>query len=120
METNENTHSRKVRKILFNQSEFAVSRRWNLTGWITMLNRVEFVIQTKKFHGVICVETFEENKCYFLVGSSDFNTNGTVNWKVVSQNELFDFIDNLRGYEAPHSPSKDYFTIPNDGKCVTQ
>lgn len=117
METKENTHSRKVRRIIFDQSEFAVTRRWNFTGWnVTQVNRVEFVIKTKTFHGAICVVDYEGR---FLVGSSDFNTNGVVNWNVISESELFDYIDNIKGYEIPHSP-KDYLTVPNDGKCVTQ
>lgn len=114
MEIQENDHSRKVRRILNSKFGFIPATEWNLRHWFPQNEyRVQFVINKKDFHGVICVDVDPKSADVFIVGYADFNTNGVSQRILVHQTELIDFIDNLKPILQPHrAPKED--EIPND------
>jgi hypothetical protein len=114
MDIQENNHSRKVRRVLNSKFGFVPVLDWNLNHWFPYSEeRVQFVIRTKTFHGVVCIDVDPRGENVFIVGYADFDTNGVSTKILVHKDELIDFIDHLRPSSAPHRAPQ-CTTKPND------
>ena len=103
MDIQENDHSRKVRRVLNSKFGLVPVLDWNLNHWFPISQeRVQFVIRTKTFHGVICVDVDPKGENVFIVGYADFDHNGVATKILVHKDELIDFIEHLRPNSAPH------------------
>ena len=108
MDVQENNHSRNIKRILNNKPGFIPAIAWNMQHWFPYNNeRVQFVIKTQTFHGVVCVDIDPKSVNVFIVGYADFATNGVAVKILIHQDELIDFISNLKSGDAPHRAPQD-------------
>jgi hypothetical protein len=114
MEIQENNHSRKVRRVLNSKFGFVPALDWNLQQWLPISEeRVQFIIKTKTFHGVVCIDVDPISENVFIVGYADFDTNGVSTRILVHKDELIDFIEHLKPSTKPHRAPQDV-SVPCD------
>ncbi len=96
METTETNHSRKIRRILNSTEKACPALDWSLRSWLPIRDsRVQFIINTETFHGVICIDVDYKSSEVFIIGCVDFLTNIVSKSLLIHQSELVDFINVL-------------------------